>query len=233
MFWTDSRVVLGYIANESRRFHIFVANRVQQIQEATDFHQWNYIESKQNPADLASRGIRASTLLKYPVWIKGPEFLWQDESQWETATSTSNQDTVELSEDDPEVRRVVTLATELDKPTETLLDRVERFSDWQRMRRAIALCLRYLKLLQQQRDKGVNKDSINLRKRPIGQCVPVTASSNKFIPKQRITVEQIQEAETRIIKTLQNDLFEDEIKKLKYIETLANQQDRCCIFISG
>ena len=111
MFWTDSRVVLGYIANESRRFHIFVANLVQQIQEATDFHQLNYIESKQNHADLASRGIRASTLLKNPVWIKGPEFLWQDESQWETATSTSNQDAVELSEDDPEVRRVVTLAT--------------------------------------------------------------------------------------------------------------------------
>ena len=34
VFWTDSRVVLGYIANESRRFHTFVANRVQQIQEA-------------------------------------------------------------------------------------------------------------------------------------------------------------------------------------------------------
>jgi trans-2-enoyl-CoA reductase len=94
------------------------------------------------------------------------------------------------------------------------------------MRRAIALCLRYLKLLQQQRDKGVNKDSINLRKRPIRQCVRVTASSNKFIPKERITVEQIQEAETRIIKTLKNDLFEDEIKKLKSIEALQRHLER-------
>ena len=33
IFWTDSKVVLGYIANETRRFHIFVVNRVQQIQE--------------------------------------------------------------------------------------------------------------------------------------------------------------------------------------------------------
>jgi hypothetical protein len=47
------------------------------------------------------------------------------------------------------------------------------------------------------------------------------------------------ESGTKVLKmtpeneTLQNDLFEDEIKKLKYIETLANQQDRCCIFISG
>ena len=152
--------------------------------------------------------------------------MWQDESQRETATSTCNQNADELSEDDPEVRRVVTLATKLDKPTESLLDRVGRFSDWQRMQRAIALCLHYLKLLQQKRDKQVNKDSINLRKRPIRQCVPVTASNNKSIPEERITVKQIQEAETRIIKTLQNDFFEDEIRKLKSIEALANQQDR-------
>ena len=28
-FWSDSKVVLGYIANEARRFHVFVGNRVQ------------------------------------------------------------------------------------------------------------------------------------------------------------------------------------------------------------
>ena len=27
-YWTDSKVVLGYINNESRRFHVSVANRV-------------------------------------------------------------------------------------------------------------------------------------------------------------------------------------------------------------
>ena len=31
VFYTDSKVVLGYICNESRRFHIYVANRVQAI----------------------------------------------------------------------------------------------------------------------------------------------------------------------------------------------------------
>ena len=30
-FWTDSKVVLGYIKNEAKRFHTFVANRVQEI----------------------------------------------------------------------------------------------------------------------------------------------------------------------------------------------------------
>ena len=62
-FWTDSKVVLGYIANESRRFHVFVANRVQEIQENTSVDQWKYVESKQNPADEESRGLKAKELL--------------------------------------------------------------------------------------------------------------------------------------------------------------------------
>ena len=44
-FWTDSQVVLGYISNESRRFHVFVANRVQDIQDNTSTERCNYIES--------------------------------------------------------------------------------------------------------------------------------------------------------------------------------------------
>ena len=31
IYWTDSKVVLGYISNEALRFHIFIDNRVQQI----------------------------------------------------------------------------------------------------------------------------------------------------------------------------------------------------------
>lgn len=30
-FFTDSKVVLGYISNQNRRFHIYVNNRVQRI----------------------------------------------------------------------------------------------------------------------------------------------------------------------------------------------------------
>ena len=62
-FWTDSQVVLGYISNESRRFHVFVANRVQDIQDNTSTEQLKYIESKLNPADEASRGMKAQELL--------------------------------------------------------------------------------------------------------------------------------------------------------------------------
>ena len=35
IFWTDSKVALGYIKNDLKRFHVFVANRVQQIRDQT------------------------------------------------------------------------------------------------------------------------------------------------------------------------------------------------------
>ena len=34
-YWTDSKVVLGFIGNESSRFHVYVANRVQLIHDHT------------------------------------------------------------------------------------------------------------------------------------------------------------------------------------------------------
>jgi len=32
-FWTDSKIVLGYVNNEAKRFHVYVANRIQQIRD--------------------------------------------------------------------------------------------------------------------------------------------------------------------------------------------------------
>ncbi|XP_016320741.1 uncharacterized protein LOC107672158 [Sinocyclocheilus anshuiensis] len=54
-FWTDSQVVLGYINNEARCFHTFVANQVQRINRSTPPQQWQYIPSDENPADYTSR----------------------------------------------------------------------------------------------------------------------------------------------------------------------------------
>ena len=53
-YWSDSKVVLGYIRNNARKFKIFVANRIQQIQEHREVKQWRYVPTKINPADYAS-----------------------------------------------------------------------------------------------------------------------------------------------------------------------------------
>jgi len=74
-FWTDSQVVIGYIANESKRFHLFVSNRIQFIRENTKLSQWRYVPSIENPADDASRGLHVEALLKNRRWLHGPDFL--------------------------------------------------------------------------------------------------------------------------------------------------------------
>ena len=74
VFWTDSRVVLGYIGNSVRRSHVFAANHVQENQDKSAAKQWRYVDTKSNPADEASRGIRPNELTK-SKWILGPDFL--------------------------------------------------------------------------------------------------------------------------------------------------------------
>ncbi|RXN39575.1 LRR and PYD domains-containing 3-like protein [Labeo rohita] len=74
----DGLVVLGYIKNEARRFHVFVANRVQKIRDSTDPRQWFYVETSQNPADCASRGLKVADLMD-SSWLAGPNFLWERE----------------------------------------------------------------------------------------------------------------------------------------------------------
>ena len=106
-FWTDGKVVRRHISNEtqSRRFHVFVANRVQEIQENTAIDQWKHIESKENTADEASRGMKARELLE-SRWITGPAFLWEKETPW----LTSNGDDHKLQQNDPEVKKSVAMA---------------------------------------------------------------------------------------------------------------------------
>ncbi len=82
VFWTDSTSVLKYIWNKDKRFHTFVANRVTTIREATIPSQWRYVNSKENPADDASRGVRAGDFLQDRRWTEGPKFLVGPEKSW-------------------------------------------------------------------------------------------------------------------------------------------------------
>ena len=75
-FWTDSKLVLGYIQNNTKRFKIFVANRIHQIRGSCRVEKWRYVPSKLNPADHASCALRiADAEGQTSTWIHGPKFL--------------------------------------------------------------------------------------------------------------------------------------------------------------
>lgn len=54
--WVDSSVVLAWINGGASRWKTFVGNRVAEITTHLPAINWSYIASKQNPADLFSRG---------------------------------------------------------------------------------------------------------------------------------------------------------------------------------
>ena len=99
-FWTDSKVVLGYINNDAKRFHTFVANRVQIIRSNTDTKKWRHIDTKNSPADKASRGLSHEKLMR-SYWFSGPAFLWEKEIR------TSKEEIPNIRIGDPEVKATV------------------------------------------------------------------------------------------------------------------------------
>lgn len=142
-FWSDSQIVLGYIANDARRFHTFVANRVQQIREQTEPSQWSYVSTKENPADLASRGTTVKEL-SHSMWFSGPGFLWKQDLP-------SNNDGMisELSPDDCELKRVQVFETLAHEScTTSFYNSFKYFSSWARLRRVVALCSRFAQKLK-------------------------------------------------------------------------------------
>ena len=129
-FWTDSQVVLSYINSNSKRFKIFVANRVQLIKENSDVSQWMYTDSKFNPANNTSQGLSPSTKEKGKCWVRGPEFLWKDESSW---AKQAGKEALELNEDDPEVKVTVTANINEVDDEETVPQILNRFLSWCKM----------------------------------------------------------------------------------------------------
>lgn len=73
-FYTDSKVVLGYIYNRTKRFYVYVSNHVGRNRKSSRLEQWHHVPSELNPADHATRPISASVFAT-SSWLTGPEFL--------------------------------------------------------------------------------------------------------------------------------------------------------------
>ncbi|KAK3738374.1 hypothetical protein QZH41_005730 [Actinostola sp. cb2023] len=200
VFWTDSKVVLGYISNEARRFHTFVSNRIQQIRDHSTPDQWHYVDTKENPADHASRGLNATQLTQCSKWWNGPDFLQSPVLNYTTSQRV-------LTDNDPEVKKVHAFSAQVKEQLQ-ILSRLEYFSDWHRARKAIALCLRL-----QERFKTKDTEQPKERTKPMTRSQSrqpkETNCSKEHTP---VNVNELRRAEQLIIKELQREYFNEEIQ---------------------
>lgn len=161
IYYTDSKVVLGYIANESRRFYVYVANRVQLIRSLSTPEQWRYVESEQNPAELATRGVPPDKLME-SSWLKSPEFLKKPESTPQTDEMFT------LSTNDPEVRKGVLstkVTTDKAKGKGLGAPRFKRFSSLKSLQQAVARLIVVVREFKRRREPKTG--SVHPRNEPL------------------------------------------------------------------
>ncbi|XP_046810026.1 uncharacterized protein LOC124420609 [Lucilia cuprina] len=122
--WSNSTIVLAWLQKPAYSWITFVANCVALIKEKVGNCIWNHVNSKENPADLASRGITAMELAESSLWWQGP--TWLRLIPFPRPSCSVNFETSE------EIRPVKSHVTQV-SPTDFLL----RFSDLPRAMRVI------------------------------------------------------------------------------------------------
>ena len=190
-FWTDSMTVIQYIENNNRRFHTYVANRVTFIRNSSSPDQWNYIETRANPADVCSRGMTIEDFLSCETWKTGPEVLWKQEII-KSIRPDSQKDSLQ---GDPEVKSdaiiFTTTAHKASDPVEAIF---RRFSTYLRLKKFIAMCLRCQRKFRERKS----------------DCIVHTQKI------ERIDVQDLQDAEQEILKYVQRQAFPEELSTLTH-----------------
>ena len=207
-FWTDSDIVLGYINNDAKRFHVFVANRVQQIRDLTEPSSWLHVDTEVNPADHASRGLTASKLLQGSSWLTGPEFFWESKPFQQPKKTRGHP----IDKNDPEVKKAHVFKTHAGGAiTQSFRlfrsDRLHHISSWQ------AFCLRLkTKLLSRELKSSSHRQT--------------SATNDKPLLKAAVTVAELQTAEKEVLKIVQREQFHEEIHVLEILKLVGEAPDR-------
>ena len=126
--WTDSTIVLNWLSKLPSTWDTFDANRVATVQKELPRNQWKYVPSKDNPADMASRGLLASEIIENALW-----WLSADDTEWPLTPSTEG--TLPEQRLNESICTVVTLIMPLN---------IENLSSLQKLNRVFRYVLKFI-----------------------------------------------------------------------------------------
>ena len=140
-------MALSWIRSVDKEYKQFVENRVQEIRRLSCPNDWKYCPTKENPADIASRGKSASKLAAADKWWYGPTFLMNGKESWpeQPTCEDEGQDTVlELRNPKPTVMSAV-VGTEVqqEQNLENVLD-PSKYSKLDKLLRITAYVRRFV-----------------------------------------------------------------------------------------
>lgn len=134
-YWSDAKIVLSWIRAKSSSFKIFVANRVAAIQRNSNKNNWRYVPTKENPADLVSRGIFTDETREF--WFQGPKFLKLNQNEWPA-------DELQLETENFCEERRTKMFGLLVHEQDHFLDQIEHHNSFWRLQRITAWMIRFL-----------------------------------------------------------------------------------------
>lgn len=115
----------------------YVANRVAAIQELSSSSQWHYVNTKDNPADVASRGCSPAALRRHGLWWHGPQWLAESPQLWVT-TNIGNDCHTDL-----EMKPQVSVSCKTSSTDSC--DLLDKFSSFNKLVRVVAWIRRFRK----------------------------------------------------------------------------------------
>ena len=165
--WTDSTIVLNWLASSPRRFRTYVGNRVASITELVAPSRWNHVEGSENPADCASRGLLPSELLSHNLWWKGPSWLQLGIHCWpKQSTLPQNQPSDEANEICSHATIVCSLP----------IMSIDRFSSFMRLTRVTAWVKRFLHNCQVKEQQNHSQGPLSVEEMNTSRCYWVSVA---------------------------------------------------------
>ena len=134
----------------------FVKRRISEIQEITTNHEWKYIPTDMNPADLQTRGICATQFTDSTLWKHGPSWL-ADETKWPIWNEHMSNNTVlaSLSNQQDE-----TVTQSMDHKGLTKIMDISKYSSLQRLFAVTSYVMRFIKSFKIKRTYRLRSVSI-------------------------------------------------------------------------
>ncbi|GFW66335.1 integrase catalytic domain-containing protein [Trichonephila clavipes] len=192
--WTDSKIVLSWLSSHPHKWKTFVANRTSEIMEVLPTKHWRHVPSKENPADIASRGIDPKCLPDCKLWWQGPPWLRLETSSWPKAESSCDEASDEVKAEQKSVS-IFNLFTHTSN--DVIHGLFEHYSSLTKVIRIFAYCQRFIK-----------------------NCKNIASSQGSSISSSHInttslTFSETQTAEETIIRWIQGIYFQEEIQSIK------------------
>lgn len=226
IFWTDSKIVLGWLGMSPNLLKTFVQHRTAEIHELTKEHTWRHVSGKQNPADLVSRGQSLDVIIGSTLWWDGPQFLHEhnyDTPNISQINEINNNNSLQNNVELPELKSTNVLSHIVSQNNSNILFPFDRFSQYNRMKRTVAYILRFIHNARNKNNRLIGSLSIDelkhsemtlarLSQQESYPEVYEALSNNKMIKKDKHLIKlNIFMDENRIIRVggrIQNSDFE-------------------------